>query len=471
MGAIDLELSRISKLFLDRDQTTTEAALARRQEFAVTLVCGEDVASSYTLQFALLTAASIAIRCFPGAVRATIPPKLADAPLLVWPQLKLTFGQALRDLLGPEAGADGGAPAAHGLVFGNAAPAKGALRVTFDGWIAKVGPALSTGRLPEREYCALAGALAAALALSELFLSFAGISVEATRCTVGLSLWRPDLNIADPEALGIPVEYVPRELWVLGLGHLGTAYLWALAGLRYAKPDVVTFYLCDFDKIEPENVETSVIFTAADDPRLKTRAGSVWLERRGFQTRLVERRFDASFRRHDKEPGLALCGFDSNPARRDLATAQFLRVVESGLGGTANNFDTISLHTLPNPRTPADLWPDLSKEDEERRATYQERVARENRGYARLGKDDCGRFDLAGKSVAVPFVGVAAGSLVVAEVLRLLHGGPTFSDIKLSVGTPNKAAARMNGSYAAQDAAGLKYVRAKGGQNGGKEQK
>jgi hypothetical protein len=79
----------------------------------------------------------------------------------------------------------------HRLVFGNAAPAKSALRVTFDGWIAKVGPARDVTRLPEREYCSLAGVLAASLALSELFLCFDEISVEATRRVVAISLWRP----------------------------------------------------------------------------------------------------------------------------------------------------------------------------------------------------------------------------------------------------------------------------------------
>src|ERR1700730_9089176 len=117
MGAVDLELSRISKLFVDRDQTSVETALARRREFAVTLLCGEDVAGSYTLQLEVLTAAGIAIRCFPGAVRAVIPPKLSDAPLLIWPQLNLTFGQVLHDLVALDAGIDGGDSAAHGLVF------------------------------------------------------------------------------------------------------------------------------------------------------------------------------------------------------------------------------------------------------------------------------------------------------------------------------------------------------------------
>jgi hypothetical protein len=246
---------------------------------------------------------------------------------------------------------------------------------------------------------------------------------------------------------------------VLGLGHLGNAYLWSLGTLPYRQPGAVEFVLNDFDRIEPENVETGVIFNADDERRLKSRACCAWMERRGFQTSLVERRFDATFRRHEKEPWMALCGFDSNPARRDLATAQFLRVIESGLGGMASNFDTISFHTLPNARTPDELWPDLSEEEEKKRAEHQKRVALDNPGYSRLGKDDCGRHELAGKSVAVPFVGMTAASLVVAEAVRLLHDGPAYSDIKLSLGTPSKDSARMNGNYTARDAAGLKFHR------------
>jgi hypothetical protein len=40
-----------------------------------------------------------------------------------------------------------------------------------------------------------------------------------------------------------------------------------------------------------------------------------------------------------------------------------------------------------------------------------------------------------------------------------------FTDIKLSLGTPNKRAMCMNGDYRGQDAAGLNFVRARDGQN------
>ena len=99
---------------------------------------------------------------------------------------------------------------------------------------------------------------------------------------------------------------------------------------------------------------------------------------RGIRSRLVERRFDLTFRYQDKEPLLALCGFDTNAARRDLGTASS-RVIESGLGGTANNFDTISLHTLPNPRSVEDLWPVPSPEQDREERAEHERIARANK--------------------------------------------------------------------------------------------
>src|SRR5579872_4636709 len=392
MDGNDFEFSRISKLFVDRDQADPDAILARRQRFKTTLLCGEDVARSYTLQLAVLTAARIGVRCFPGAVKAVMPPEVAGAPLLVWPVLGLTFGGAVIQALGSISFCDD-TDAATGarLLFGDVPACGKALRVTFDGWIAKVGPSESTARLPEREHCSLAAILAAALALSELFLAFADISIEATRRVVGLSLWRPDLDIAESEALGPLVEYLPAALWLLGLGHLGNAYLWTLATLPYLDSSAVGFHLLDFDRVVPENIETGIIFSSRDQRRLKTRATSGWLEAHGFQTRLIERRFDAAFRvgldDANKEPVLALCGFDSNPARRALEFAGFRRVIDSGLGGMSSNFDTIGFHTWPNPRPSVELWPELSEEQKWRQSAYQERVARENVGYQRLNKD------------------------------------------------------------------------------------
>jgi len=131
--------------------------------------------------------------------------------------------------------------------------------------------------------------------------------------------------------------------------------------------------------------------------------------------------------------------------------------MESGLGGTTDNFDTISFHTFPNPRGAEELWPDLSPEEEIRQRERRERVARENPAYALLGNDQCGRAELAGKSVAVPFVSAASATIVVAEAIRLLHSGPAYTDIKLVLSDLSRRFARTTRNYSVQDLAGLNY--------------
>jgi hypothetical protein len=448
-------LSRISKLLADRDDLPLPEVLRRRQAHRVTLMCGPDVASSYTLQLAVMTATVVASRCFPGAVIAALDERTAAAPLRVWPSLRLRLGEALLGL-GAALTTDLAGTGGSAVIFGNATPPPRALRVTFDGWIAATGPAALVDRFAEREFCPLAGVLAGSLAISEVFMSFAQISIEATRRPVALSLWRPDADVRSDAAQGVPVQVLPKELWALGLGHLGNAYLWTLASLPYAEPAEVKIFLADFDEVEPDNADAGVLFSE-NTRGLKTRVCAAWLEDLGFRTRLVERRVTSRFRREDDEPGLALCGFDSNPARRGIATAEFLRVIESGLGGTADNFDTISLHTLPNARSAAELWPDVSPDEQHADIARRQRIAQESAAYAGLG-DECGRFELAGKAVAVPFVGTAAASFVIAEALRLFHDGPAYADFKLRLATPSDLSANASGSYSIEHIAQLPYA-------------
>jgi hypothetical protein len=454
-----MKLSRISKLLIDAGQATADEAQARREDFAVTLRCGPDVAQSRTLQVAVMTAASIAVRCFPGAVTVVLDPSLSNSQIPLRPLADTSFTTSLAGLVGPQNLRFSKTPLAAGkvLLFGDVPSQPGALRVTYDGWIAQVGPSVSTPRLAERPFCTLAGVLAGSVALSEIFLAFTELNIAATRRTVSLSLWRPELSPNHPEAQGPQVEVLPRELWLLGLGHLGNAYLWCLAALPYPEPEKVDLYLNDFDKVESENSETGLLFSESDEEQYKTRVCSNWMELRGFNTRLLERAFGSDFRCRLDEPRLAFCGFDSNPARRLLPGADFARVMESGLGGTRHNFDTIRFHSLPNPRPVEDLWPDPSPEEQVRQAQELEQIARENPAYAELAEDICGRTKLAGKSVAVPFVGITAATLVVAETLRMLHDGPAYSDIKLSLSEPGGVYAVRRGNYIVQDSAEIPF--------------
>lgn len=453
------EFSRISKLFVDRDRENADRATVRRRRQRVVFACGPELERSYTLQLALLTAINLANRCFPGGVRIRLSERLANARLLVLAKGRRTLGQELARIVGHRAlkfHDEDERPSAYWVVLGEHAAPEKALRLTFDGWVGKVGPISRISRLPEREYCSIAGILSGALALSEIFMSFADVNVEAARRSVSLSLWRPDLDADDPEALGIPLEFLPTKAWILGLGHLGQGYLWGLATLPYLDKSDTQIVLNDFDIVSGANVETGLLTNKANLGCLKTRLCANWLEPLGFKTRLVERHFDSSFRCGESEPRLALCGFDRNAVRHSLATAGFDRVIECGLGSTAENFDTINLHTLPNSRSTADMWPPESELDE-----TAKRVAETNAAYRDLDDDECGRIQLAGKAVAVPFVGAVAGSLVLSEVLRLLHGGPAYPQLKLRLATPSGRAIWEGRRYGGSELGSISYGRAR----------
>jgi hypothetical protein len=52
--------------------------------------------------------------------------------------------------------------------------------------------------------------------------------------------------------------------------------------------------LQDVDVVTESTLTTSVLSGTADLKRMKTRTVADWMERRGFETRVVERRLDAA---------------------------------------------------------------------------------------------------------------------------------------------------------------------------------
>jgi hypothetical protein len=156
---------------------------------------------------------------------------------------------------------------------------------------------------------------------------------------------------------------------------------------------------------------------------------AAWAERRGFTTAIHERLFDASFRRQEDESAVALCGLDNGAGRQALDQVGFDFVVEAGLGRGHRDFRAMRLHTLPASRPAAQIW---RGEREHEREQIDGRPA--YTGMLATGAlDRCGVTLLAGKAVGAPFVGAAAATLAISEVLRLLHGGPVHELIDLDL--------------------------------------
>ena len=433
------ELHRAVKLALDSGEAATLAdAIALFGNYRLAVEVGADTASSPSLQAAVLTAVNTARRCFLGGVEVVGP---LDAELLVPWRRCHSLGEAVTDLGGTVVGAL--TPGIPCIVIGNGAAAVGdrafAVRATFDGWAGGVTPVASGVRLAERQEFPPAGVLAGALAVSEAFQFIRGGNAAAGKRDIGLSLWRPESAVSwlSADAVGPRLDLLPSRLWLIGLGHLGQAYLWTLGFLPYTDPAALELVLQDFDTLVPANDSTSPLTTMAIVGQKKTRAMAAWCEQRGFRTVINERRFAADFTVSDEEPQLALCGVDNAVARAALEEVGFARVIEAGLGKGASEYLAFQLHTFPGPQTARVRWGGAAESEPGTWLLDQPAYA----ALAEEGFDECGLALLAGRSVGASFVGTVVATLVVAEALRVIAGGPQYGLIDGSLRTlPHRTA-------------------------------
>lgn len=421
-------MHRLAKLALDAGEVTTpEAALALFQQYRVRIHLGAGWADTLAGQSCFVTALGTASRAFLGGVEV-------DGDLTPVLSVPLFAGQPAAQVVRALGGTLLNAPSAHlpSLLIGSGPitpSAAFAIRPTWDGWCAQIAPVDSSHHLVMGDDNSLAGVCAGAMAVSEAFSHVRGDSLEAGHRRIGLSLWNP-LAIGDwqsTECHGPRLAYLPNDLWLVGLGHLGQAYAWVLGMLPYPQDLRPRLILQDVDRVTTSNLSTCLLVGVDDLKARKTRVVARKLEAIGFDIDLVERRFGAQHSLQSGEPAVALFGVDNISARRDLDTAAFALVVEAGLGSGYRDFRSMRMHTLPGPRPASELWP---------APAGSQGAAELNQAYQQLAHDSgdlCGVTMLATKAVATPFVGVFAASLVIAELMRPLHGGGIHASLDLQL--------------------------------------
>ncbi len=428
-------LNRTAKLFIDTGAAkTVEEALAQLSAFRMHITISKSAAASPTHQSALLTALNCGVRTMLGGV--TVDGAL-DTPLAAPVAAGPTLADAVMELGGSVAACPSGVPT---VAIGHSItpePGQFAIRTTFDGWRGGIVPAASPG-LAEVDEFSLSGALGGSLAVAEVFAHLNGDTMAGYR-SIGLSLWDldPGADWRDPASDGPAVCALPSDFFIIGLGHLGQAYLWVIGLLPYGDPGVVRLFLQDTDRAGESTQSTSVLTKARDKGRRKTRICSDWAERRGFATNLIERRFGADFKLGYGEPGLALCGVDNPDARRILDAAGFAMVLEAGLGAGAEDFRLIRLHSFPGPQASARIWPsaDFTVQADTNAGGSAPLTARP--AYKELREagllDECGLTRLANVAVGAPFVGMTAAAILIAQVLRAVAGGPRVTVANLDL--------------------------------------
>jgi hypothetical protein len=421
-------LSRTVKLAMDSGEAkTAEEAQRIFEGYRLRIAVGPDISQSPTRQATLLTAVNVARRCFLGGVEVTGCP--ASQLLIPWLNCR-TVAEAVRDLRGELVEAGDSASDLPLIVIGDAETGsyvgEFAIRATFDGWRGGVIPVDEQERLPEHREFTPAGVLAGALAVSEAFQFVRGRNRVAGRRSAGLSLWRPETSwLEDAGGREPDLEWLPAKLWLVGLGHLGQAYLWTLGFLPYDKPEEVSLVLQDYDTLAQSNDSTSPLTNERLVGRKKARAMADWCEERGFQAHIYERRFASDFKVNNEEPRVALCGVDNEAARACLEDVGFAQMIEAGLGLGTEEYLAFQMHCFPSSRAARARWGGSAAGKPH--VSVVELPAYRN--LAVDGLDECGLTQLAGRSVGACFVGTAVSTLVIAEVLRMCIGEQRYEVI------------------------------------------
>lgn len=411
-------LSRLAKFIMIKYDVDLFDAFAILERFRISLICGPGIYKFQAIQAALITAINCGKRCFLGGVEVVMP---ENVPLLIdWPGKNILNEVVIE--LGAMPMTTRSSQSSFALLFGEEKNQTDSLHVICNGWVGGVSElAIDNSPTPLPDF-SLGGVLAGGLGVAGAFFRVSGVRKFYGCEPVGASLWNPEKNWLSSEATGGDLAALPKRLWVLGLGHLGQAYLWSLSLLPYPRDQKLELLLQDFDIIKEANKSTGLLSEDVYIGQRKTRACAHWLERRNVVTTIVEQPFHGQTRRQNFDPGIALCGFDKDEPRRILEGAGFKMIVEAGLGASIDEFDDFVLHTFPNQEFKASgVW---AFREEHPPTSVDEKLR--NNFLKVTGEDSvCGvvASTLAGKAIASSFVGTVASTFVIAELLKGLHSG------------------------------------------------
>lgn len=266
------------------------------------VVVGGDQVATPAGQAAILTAVATARKCFGRVELASAD----DAPLIAPLPCGTTLLEAAQQL-GARVSVAPSAAASHTIRIGSAAESYGwNLSCWWDRWLS--GTRALEDETLGKSRLALAGVFAAAIAVRQVFACvLTGLDLPAR--DVSVSLWTP-WEPVDPVARGPARFDVPDKLWLVGLGHLGQAYVWNLCLMPGNAKHLAV--LQDDQSISEENEGTSLLVLPGGGEKSdrKTRISTRWLEACGWVTQMIERRHYGDIAITDDDPPYLLCGLD-----------------------------------------------------------------------------------------------------------------------------------------------------------------
>ena len=422
--------SRVTKALTDANRVGSfPEAEARLDAVRLNIVLGADQVGTPAGQAAALTAIATARKCFGHVVLVASN----DTPLIAPLPLGKTLFKAARRL-GAKIAAQPSKLNTHTIRIGAAPKSAGwDLRCWWDRWLSGArafdDDPIGDSRL------AIAGVFSGAIAVRQVFACVVvGRDVRERDVTISL---RTPWERSDPAANGPERFDVPDKLWLLGLGHLGQAFVWNLCFL--AGNSECLAILQDDQTISEENEATSLLVLPGNAQlgQRKTRIAVPWLESCGWRTELIERRHHGDIAVTSDDPAYLLSGLDRLKPRLTMAQHGFPFMIDAGIGHGAGDFEGIQIRAIAKGQSLDGLWSDPEQNAvEDNKKSLLDRPA-----YLELEHHvgQCGTVGFADASVAVPFVGAAAGALAIGQAIRLasLQSAPLFLQVEL--GAPEMA--------------------------------
>lgn len=197
-----------------------------------------------------------------------------------------------------------------------------------------------------------------------------------------------------------------QSVWLVGLGHLGQAFLWtaALAGHIQAWR---ALRLTDYDVVSWSSLSTCLLVRPKDVGCRKVDVVAERLEALGVKVVRDGTRLNLDEKPVQSEQELVLIAVDNVALRRTLDGLEAPRILEAGIGDGADAFTRTQLHGFPGPRKAMDVWAG----DDARSNKTVDISMPAYRTLAEQSGDECGTTLVAGRSIATPFVGAFVGAL------------------------------------------------------------
>jgi hypothetical protein len=415
-----------------------DEACIQMKNAVIWLIADESIKTSYSRQISYLTTINIAHRVFLGGVRCILPSNT--------PNLLPMHAESLNELVknyGGTIAEDNYTKENVKVLFGIECFDNKCIEVVGNGWQGGV-----TFYQQERVFfdekinlISLGPIMAASIACYFAFCKIYNILDNEIELNTGISLW--DLNSLEnwhkKEYDGPQVLNMPRNIWTLGLGHLGQAYLWTVGLMPFKEPKKSLFLLQDADIIDSENIGSQILCFPNNIGKPKTRPCLGFLESLGFRTQIVEKPFIEGDSKQEwmDDYRILLNGVDNTKTRKSITIEQLDLFLDGATNGTFALFDSFTMKNICKlGKNKDELWLEIINED---KIFHKKLYEKYEKAYK------CGQLTNIG--ISTPFVGLFGAAIVISELIRSLNHGKAYSIITLQVRDLPNMVAIQKGNY------------------------